>query len=127
MRMLQALAVLGLAGGLLPGCDVTAQVPAAVATASVIGTIPVFKRSPLDVIYSGLTGRDCSIVRLDEGKTYCRPVDPPPEAPVFCTHSLARVDCWADPASLPGRPTPVADGPTALTPAQEANRVRTWP
>ena len=118
--------VMGLAG-LLAGCDVTAQVPAAVATASVIGTIPVFGRSPLDVIYSGLTGKDCSIVRLDEGKTYCRPVEPPPEPPRFCTRSLGTVDCWADPATVTGNTTPVADGPMSLTPQQEANRVRTWP
>jgi hypothetical protein len=37
------------------------------------------------------------------------------------------VDCWQDPAALPGQPPQVAAGPTALTPEQEAHRTRQWP
>lgn len=92
-----------------------------------IGSIVVIGRSPFDAVYSAVTGRDCSVVRLDRGQTYCRPVEPPPKAPPFCTRSLGVVDCWKDPGSLPGHPRPVADGPDTLTPAQEENRTRTWP
>ena len=41
------------------------------------------QRTPADALYSLISGRDCSVVRLDQGKSYCRPVDPPPEPPVL--------------------------------------------
>ena len=40
-------------------------------------------------------------MRLDQGKSYCRPIEPPPEPPPYCTRSLGVADCWRDPASLP--------------------------
>jgi hypothetical protein len=90
-------------------------------------SLAAIQRPPADAVYSCWTGRDCSAVRLDQGKSYCRPVEPKPEPPVFCTRSLGVVDCWQDPGTLPGRPRGVADGPAGLTPEQEADRVRTWP
>jgi hypothetical protein len=63
-------------------------------------------------------------VRLDEGKSYCRPVELPPVAQPYCTRSLGVADCWADPA---GHPPALGDGPSTLTPAQEADRTRRWP
>ena len=92
-----------------------------------IGSIAVIQRSPLDALYSVTSGRDCSIVRLEQGKSYCRPIEPPPEAPPYCTRSLGVADCWRDPASLPNRPPELGDGPRVLTPAQEADRTRWWP
>ena len=109
----------------LTGC-----VPWPIATAVVgtnVGSVATIQRTPADAVYSLFTGRDCSLVRLDQGKTYCRPVEPPPEAPTFCTRSLATVNCWKDPGSLPGHPPGVADGPIGLTAEQEADRVRRWP
>ncbi len=91
-----------------------------------IGSIAVIGRTPMDAAVSLVTGRDCSIVRLEKRQAYCRPEEPPPEEPVFCTRSLGRVDCWKDPAALPGKPVGVADGPTALTPAQEKDRTKGW-
>ncbi len=92
-----------------------------------VGSIAVIHRSPFDALYSIASGRDCSIVRLDEGKSYCRPIEPPPEPPSYCTRSLGVVDCWRDPAALPDRPREVGDGPRTLTPAQDADRTRGWP
>ena len=89
-----------------------------------VGSVAVLQRTPFDAAWSLVTGRDCSMVRLEQGKSCCRPVEPEPEAPPYCTRSLGVVDCWADPA---GKPPPVADGPPALTPAQEAHRTRRWP
>jgi hypothetical protein len=113
---------------LLAGCDTT---PALVATPIIagvgVGSIPVLGRSPVDAVYSLATNRDCSVVRLDQGKTYCRAIKPAPPPPEFCSRSLGVVDCWADPDALPDHPRGVADGPIALTPAQEANRTRGWP
>ena len=109
---------------LLLGCQANPVELTTVVGGVAVGSIAVLHRSPFDAVWSLLTGRDCSIVRLDQGQTWCRPVEPPPAPPPYCTRSLGTVDCWADPA---GKPPQVADGPNALTPAQEADRTRTWP
>ncbi len=109
---------------LLPGCTPESAGAFAAANAA---SVAVFRRAIPDLVVSGVTGRDCSVVRLEQGKPYCRPPEPPPDAPEFCTRSLGVVDCWADPAALTDRPRGVADGPRALTPAQEADRTRRWP
>ena len=112
---------------LLTGCGATPEQLATSISGFGIGSIAVIQRSPLDAVYSTMSGRDCSIVRLEQGKTYCRPVEPPPEPPPYCTHSLGVVDCWRDPATLPDQPPEVSAGPRVLTPAQEADRTRRWP
>ena len=89
--------------------------------------IPVVHRDLFDVAWSAVTGRDCSVVRLDRNETYCRPIEPPPVPPPYCTRSLGTVDCWSDPSRLADRPPDVADGPRVLTPAQEADRTALWP
>jgi len=86
--------------------------------------VAVIHRTPFDALWSLVTGRDCSAVRLDQGKSYCRPVEPPPEPQPYCTASLGVVDCWANAV---GQPPEVSAGPGTLTPAQEANRTRGWP
>lgn len=86
--------------------------------------VPVLHRSIPDALYSLATGRDCSIVRLDQNQTYCRPEEPPPEPPQLCTRSIGTVDCWR---RLPPGQQGVADGPATLTPLQEADRTRLWP
>lgn len=114
----------------LPGCAAWTQPYAAVAGvgAANAASVAVFGRAVPDLVYSGATGRDCSVVRLEEGKTYCKPVEPPPAPPTLCTHSLGVVDCWSNPEALNDAPVRgVADGPTTLTPEQEANRTATWP
>jgi len=90
-------------------------------------SIMVLHRGIADLVVSGATGRDCSVVRLDRGQTYCRPLEPPPPAPPYCTRSLGTVDCWASPVlpTNPGRG--VADGPRTLNEVQEADRLRPWP
>ena len=122
-RMMRALVLVLL----LAGCGAT---PEQVVTGVVgvgVGSIAVMQRSPFDALYSMVAGKDCSVVRLDQGKSYCRPVEPEPEAPPYCTRSLGVADCWADPASLPDHPPEIADGPRTLTPEQEQNRTRRWP
>ncbi len=94
----------------------------AVEAASVV----VLGRGIVDIGVSAISGRDCSIVRLDRGQTYCAPRDGAPGHQPFCTRSLGVVDCWIDPEALPGNPREVADGP-APTPAQERYRRAPWP
>jgi hypothetical protein len=111
---------------LLGGCGATPDQWVAGGALVGIGSIAVLGRTPADAVVSVVTGRDCSVVHWDKGKSYCKPEEPPPDPPVFCTRSLGRVDCWEDPASLPGHPKGVADGPSVLTPAQEKDRTKGW-
>lgn len=111
---------------LLAGCSGPDTGPSAFFAAN-LAAIPVLHRDLFDVIWSTLTGRDCSIVRLDRGESYCRPIEPPPAPPPYCTRSLGVVDCWADPARVPQIGPSVADGPRVLSPSQEADRTRRWP
>lgn len=103
---------------LLCGCLETAALVGA-------GAIPVIGRSLPDAVVSTLSGRDCSVVRLDAGRSYCAAAEAVP-APVVCTRSLGVVDCWKNPKDLGAAYTEVADGPRGLTPAQEADRTRAW-
>lgn len=119
-RSAALLAALAAVGGCAPGT--------AVPVVGALGAdIAVFGRTPVDMVVSGVTGRDCSVVRLDRGERYCKPTEPPPPPQPYCTRSLGVVDCWSDPAALPDAPSEVADGPRVLTPAQERNRTARWP
>jgi hypothetical protein len=110
----------------LGGCALPVSVAAYVGGGVPVASVAAIHRTPPDAVWSLVTGRDCSLVRLDQGKSYCKPEETPPEPVPFCTRSLARVDCWQDPATVPGRHAGVADAP-ALTAAQEADMVRGWP
>jgi hypothetical protein len=57
---------------------------------------------------------------------YCDATAAPPPPP-YCTRTLGRVECWANPEALPGPPPEVANGPRALTAAQRADCKRRWP
>ncbi len=114
--------VVPLCAGLL-GCANAA--PAAALLAAEGATVAVFGRGIIDVAVSAISGRDCSIVRLDKGQTYCEPSDRPNPEP-FCTRSLGTVDCW-DPviATYMTRPG-VGDTPPPNR-AQERYRAARWP
>lgn len=124
-RGLGRLAGLGMVLGMatLGGCANTAGPLAAAG----IGSIVVAGRTPVDIAVSAVVGRDCSIVRLDEGKSYCKPIEPPPLPPAFCTKSLAAVDCWDRPSPFGYHQRGLADGPTDLTTEQEWRRTAPWP
>ncbi len=109
----------------LAGCAHMAT-PVGVFAAVEVASVVVFGRGIADIGISAISGRDCSIVRLDRGLTYCEARDLPPSAGPFCTRSLGVVDCWSDPAALPGSPREVADRP-APTAEQERYRRAPWP
>ncbi len=111
----------------LAGCA-SMEAPAGAFVAAEAASVPVLGRGIGDTVYSAVTGKNCSIVRLDEGKTYCKPIAPPPPPQPFCTRTLGTIDCWKNPDGLNGPPRRgVADGPDKLTPEQEANRTARWP
>lgn len=89
-------------------------------------SVVVFGRGFVDLGVSAVSGRDCSIVRLDRRQTYCAPRDPPFDEGPYCTRSLARVDCWVDPATLPPGSGPVGDTPPPTREQLEYRRAR-WP
>jgi hypothetical protein len=111
----------------LGGCEYWAE-PPLIGTAANAASVAVFGRAVGDLVVSGASGRDCSVVRLEQGKSYCAPVQPPPVPPPLCTRSLGVVDCWSNPEALNGPAVHgVADGPSTLTPAQETDRTARWP
>ena len=108
------------------GCGISLVEPIGAFSAASAAAIPVFGRTVPDIFVSAVTGRDCSIVRLEQGQRYCRVMDPPLATPPVCTRSLGTVDCWANPDVF-GSPTHgIADAP-APTAEQEAYRIRRWP
>lgn len=110
---------------LVSGCGPEAPVVAGAAAVVTAASLPVFHRTPVDMVVSAVTGRDCSVVNLEREEMYCRPKERVPETPVFCTRSLGVADCWEDPAKVPNHPREIADGPRSLTPEQD--RARRWP
>lgn len=118
MRLMCLLLILGVSAcspapwGVLAGVDVVSVV--------------VFGRGVGDIGVSALSGRDCSVVRLERGQTYCAALEAAPGPGLVCTRSLGTVDCWEDPAKLPGQYSSVGDTPPP-TAAQERYRRAPWP
>lgn len=124
--LLTRLLSLGLCLGCLGACGVSLVEPAGALAAASVATVPVFGRTLPDMAYSAITDQDCSAVRLEQGKSYCRPTDPPWAQGPVCTRSLGTVECWRNPEALTGHPINVTDTPTP-TAEQEAYRTRGWP
>jgi hypothetical protein len=110
----------------LAGCGIPFFEPVEALAVASIATVPIFGRSLPDIIYSGISGKDCSVVRLEQGRSYCRPTDPPIEVARVCTRSLGTVDCWINPETLVSPARGLADS-QAPTSEQEAWRTRRWP
>ena len=102
----------------LAGC---AQ-PTGALLAADAASVVVFGRGIVDIGVSAISGRDCSVVRLDRGLTYCAPRDGPvPDR--YCTRTLGSVDCWAARDAIrPG----VADTPIPSR-TQQNYREAPWP
>jgi hypothetical protein len=107
---------------LLGGCEAAGP-----ATAASVASVVAFGRDPADLVVSLATGRDCSILRLGQSESYCKPIDPPPLPQEYCTRSLGTPDCWDKPNPFGYYQQPLADGPQALTAAQDRNRTARWP
>lgn len=107
---------------ILGGC--TTAAPAAALMGAEAASVAVFGRGLLDIGISAVSGRNCSVVRLERGLTYCEPVDLPP-ADKLCTRTLGTVDCWAE-AALPQGVQGVGDTP-APSSAQLRYRAARWP
>ena len=113
-----------LAACCLAGCVPETVLPLA---AGLGAEVAIFHRTLPDLVYSGVTGRDCSMVRLDRGESYCRAVAPPVPPQPYCTRSLGMVDCWAHPELMANLPPQVAQGRSTPTPEQDRIRLARWP
>ncbi len=120
MRVLFLLPLALLLG--LSGCE---QAAVAVGSLDVVG-VTLMGRSAVDVGLSTVTGKDCSVVRLDKGQTYCAPREHLPGAPPFCTNTLGTVQCWANPEAFAVLPHQLADAP-ALNADQVRDVNARWP
>jgi len=70
-----------------------------VSTALTMGT----DKTLTDHLVSLKTGKDCSTVRVERGRTYCKEDEPNPVATVHCYPSIGDVTCYAqaNPARQP--------------------------
>lgn len=109
----------------LPGCANWVD-PTGALIAADVASVVVFGRGIADIGVSAISGRDCSIVRLDRGLTYCAPRDTTPDPVPFCTRSLGVVDCWTNPEALSTLQRQVADTPGPTLAQQEYRHAR-WP
>ena len=101
------------------------------AAAAIVGgvegaSVAVFGRDVVDIGVSAITGRDCSIVRLDRRQPYCAPREHLPGPLAFCTRTIGSVECWADPVQFVLLPHNVVDQPP--TTAEQARQIAArWP
>lgn len=116
MRSVLLLLLLGLSG-----CETTGFLAGAEA-----GSVVVFGRGVTDIGVSAVTGRDCSIVRLDKGETYCAARNEAGRPQSYCTRTLGAVTCWEDPA-LMARPQPEVGDTPPPTEDQVRYRAARWP
>ncbi len=107
----------------LPCCGCTSAVGPLLGAEG--ASVLVFGRGLTDLGVSAISGRDCSVVRLEQGHPYCAPADEPATEP-YCTRTLASVECWADPGLLPGRRRGIGDTPPP-TLAQQRYQAARWP
>ena len=120
MRVALLLLLAGLSACAYPAAPLGALAGAELASVTVLG------RGLVDVGVSAVSGRDCSIVRLDRGETYCAARFPAEQPQPFCTRTIGTVTCWENPALLPAPQTELGDTPPP-TEDQLRYRAARWP
>ncbi len=68
-------------------------------------------KAPPDYVASALTDMDCSVLHLEQDKSYCLDPaeEPPPQPKTYCYRTIGNVDCYASP------PDPYSSRPVAAT------------
>jgi hypothetical protein len=120
---MRVIALLLLAG--LTGCAGW-EAPVGALAGAELASVTVLGRGLLDVGVSAISGRDCSIVRLDRGETYCAARFPAEQPQPFCTRTIGTVTCWENPALLPAPQSELGDTPPP-TEDQLRYRAARWP
>lgn len=91
-----------------------------------LASVTVLGRGVVDIGVSAVSGRDCSIVRLDRGDTYCAARFPSEQPQPFCTRTLGTATCWENPALLAAPQSELGDTPPP-TEDQLRYRAARWP
>jgi len=73
----------------------------------------VTKKMPWDHLASALTGRDCSMVSLEQSGYYCPPTIEVERPDMYCYKTLAGVDCHAIPDPYRNGNRPLASPPVS--------------
>ena len=120
MRAALLLLLAGLSACAYPATPLSALAGAELTSVTVLG------RGLVDIGVSAVSGRDCSIVRLDRGETYCAARFPAEQPQPFCTRTIGTVTCWENPALLPAPQTELGDTPPP-TEDQLRYRAARWP
>ena len=111
----------------LSGCGLSAGAVAGIGAGANLVALTTIHRTIPDAIVSLALNRNCSLARLDAGKTYCHSPSPRDPPQPYCTQTLGQITCWSDPQNLPDHAPQVAAGPDRLSAVQQANRHRGWP
>ncbi len=61
------------------------------------GTLMTTDKTVADHVISWASGKDCSTVRWELGRTYCKEDEPRPVANVYCYRTLGDVTCYDRP------------------------------
>lgn len=118
---MRAWAMLTVAAAMLGGC---ALPPALVATSAVAEStsMTATKKTVIDHVVSNAVGEDCSLVQLEEKGTYCQEKITVVRPPVYCTKTLAGVDCYDRPDPYGNGDRPLASPP----PVRVTHRDKGW-
>ena len=92
------------------------------------GTVAATDKTPVDHVYSLVTGKDCSLIRKQRGLTYCVEDEIILETAVHCYPTLGEPTCYRTADPYPGGQREVGDaarlagsgagGQTARTPSK---------
>lgn len=93
--MLPVRIILILLALMLSGC--ASLLGAAAAPGAGIGTTVLSGKTPVDHLYSAISGKDCSIIRNRQGLTYCVEDERVPPVRVVCYRTLGDVSCYDQP------------------------------
>jgi len=89
----------------LAACNALYTPIAAIEGASAVGTGKTFS----DHLVSYASGKDCSTVRSNSGRTYCRENEPNPTAKVWCYRTLGKPVCYNRPDPFSGNQRKIGD------------------
>jgi hypothetical protein len=121
LRIMLTISFLALVVTQLGGCVGAAAVGGVEAA-----SVAVFGRGVVDIGVSAVTGRDCSIVRLDRQQDYCAPREHMPRTEPYCSRTLGNVQCWQNPEAFGDLPKQIADSPAPTT-DQQRQITSNWP
>ncbi len=64
------------------------------------GTLTYAGITPPDIITSAITGKECSLLKYEQGEPYCSSEEEAtgPELPLYCYRTIGDVDCYRTPA-----------------------------